>query len=102
MAKPIEVVNKHGIEGGRKRIEAFADGMIKKYGKDVTGLEKKWSGNTYDFGFSYKGAKFSGKATVKEKVVELTYNMPTVAAIASVIKGNPEDAIRTELQNALK
>jgi hypothetical protein len=78
-----------------KRIQGLLENMRMQFGDKISDLHEQWNGNIGNFSFSAMGLRVSGVLTVKPSEVELSGDLPLLAA---VYKGKIESTIRQQAE----
>jgi hypothetical protein len=81
-----------------KRIKGLLESVRTKFADKVSGVHEEWNGNTGTFSFSALGFPVSGALTVKPSEVEISGDLPLLAA---VYKKKIESVIRQQAESLL-
>ena len=81
-----------------KRIQGLLESVKTKFADKVSDVHEEWNGNTGTFSFSALGFPVSGVLTVTPTEVELSGNLPLLAAL---YKKQIESTIREQAESLL-
>jgi hypothetical protein len=81
-----------------KRIRGLLKDIKTQFADKISDIHEEWSGNIGTFRFSAMGFPVSGSLTVKPSAVELSGDLPLLAAI---YKGKIESTIRERAETLL-
>ena len=82
-----------------RRLEAFSDGLQRKFADKVSDLEQSWEGNTLNFAFKTFAIQVKGAITMEEKQAVFQGEIPISAMM---FKGKIESEVRGQLERLLR
>jgi hypothetical protein len=81
-----------------KRIQRLLNNVKNRFGDKISDMHEEWDGNVGRFSFSAMGMPVSGTLTVKPSEIELSGDLPFLAAL---YKSKIESAIREQAETLL-
>jgi hypothetical protein len=81
-----------------KRIQRLLNNVKNRFGDKISDMHEEWDGNVGRFSFSAMGMEVSGTLTVKPSEIELSGDLPFLAAL---YKSKIESAIREQAETLL-
>ena len=86
----------HGvsIDQARQDLQGLRPNLLSRFGKDISGLEERWTGNVLSISFTALGQKIVGTLTLEEGWLMLDAKLPLAARLV-------EGRIKARIQETL-